>query len=443
MIEQDKSRIVKPEAVLLAADLRLRRSIAAPDASPFLSHHNFDDGQKERKYAAVRSIVRSDVQRFIQLFRAYPLVCSWVIATAVAESYGHDGDTRIYDHVLSKIGCSSISPHHRQDLSREFRKTCLRFGLPIVHRVSDRNESFVDDYVVQAGVAHNQLQHLAAAFLRGELEFGPPPVDDTIQLSAWAQDSVQQFIATNLPRPRRVIEHDDVGYHAAVFARILTSTPMNSPFELAFSKCLLEARKHFSLQTGKIAPRSPGLVFADGKLSLENPNLGLAIEISINGRDRTLSPGSRLALGSPWPTSAIFRVGDVGPNIMDIVETGEVLAFDTDSGRLLRRIKPDALAIAIDAVEVVLVCPQSFEVGEDASHPVGPCAFCASTRLKPSTSGYSGISASFNSVIQKHSSSRDRQARPPPPTAAYAAASSRRRRMRPASTLANIRLFRL
>ena len=34
---------------------------------------------------------------------------SWMVSTAVAESYGQEGDTRIYDHIQDKVGCPSIS----------------------------------------------------------------------------------------------------------------------------------------------------------------------------------------------------------------------------------------------------------------------------------------------------------------------------------------------
>jgi hypothetical protein len=295
-----------------------------------------------------------------------------MVSTAVAESYGQEGDTRIYDHIQDKVGCPSISSTQRQSLNRAFRKTCLRFGLPIVQRLNNGNDSLVDDYVVQAGVAHNQLKHLATAFLRGELEFGPPPVDDTVQLSAWAQEAVQQFMTTNLPRPRRVISHDDVGFHAAVYARISRSMAMDTPFERAFSKGLQEARQTFSARVGQTAPRAPVLIFADGELSLENPNLGLGAIISINGRDRSLAPNARIGIGSPWPALATFRIGDVGPNTIEIVGTGDLLAFDPDSGRLLRRIKPDAVSVTIDAVGIVLVCSHRFKAGENESYPIGP-----------------------------------------------------------------------
>jgi hypothetical protein len=372
MTDDAANRIVRPPTVVLdAANFKLRSSITAPDASPFLGHHILDDAQKERMYAALGTLTHSDVERFIQLFRRCPFVCSWVVSTAVAESYGQDGDTRIYDHIQHKIGCLSISPSQRQSLNRAFREICLRFGLPVVQRLNDGNDSFVDDYVVQAGVAHNQLRHLAAAFLRGELEFGPPPVDDTVQLSSWAQESVQQFMTTNLPRPRRVISHDDVGFHAAVYARISRSVAMDTSFEQAFGKALEEARQTFSARAGQIAPRPPVLVFSDGELSLENPNLGLSTIVSINGRDRTLAPNSRLGLGSPWPPFATFRIGDIGPNNVEIVGTDDLLAFDPENGRLLRRAKPDALSMTLDAVGVILVCSRPFTAGEDESFPVG------------------------------------------------------------------------
>jgi hypothetical protein len=79
--------------------------------------------------------------------------------------------TDAYDHIRHKVGCPSISWTQRQSPNRPFRKTCLRFGLPLTQRLNDGNDSLVDDYVVQAGVAHDQLKHLATAFFRGELEF--------------------------------------------------------------------------------------------------------------------------------------------------------------------------------------------------------------------------------------------------------------------------------
>ena len=62
-------RTVRPETVLSAANFKLRSSITAPDASPFLSHHNLDDTQKARALVALRTLVSADAERFIQLFR--------------------------------------------------------------------------------------------------------------------------------------------------------------------------------------------------------------------------------------------------------------------------------------------------------------------------------------------------------------------------------------
>lgn len=391
MIEKDASRIVKPEAVLGAANLRLRSSITAPNASPFLSHHNLDDTQKERTYAALRVLIRTDAERLINLFRLYPLVCGWAVSTAVAESYGQDGDTRIYEHIQAKIGCPSISPPQRQRLNRAFRAMCLCFGLPVVQQLKDGSDSFVDDYIVQAGVSHNQLKPLAAAFYRGELEFGPPPVDDTVHLSTWAQDSVRQFMTTNLPRPRRVIDHDDVGFHAAVYARL--SKPraiVDTPFEQAFSSALEEARKTFRAGAGEIAPRAPMLVFADGELSLENPNLGLGVVISIKNHDYSLAPGSRLGLRSPWPTFVTFRIAGVGHNSIEIIGPDDLLVFDPDAGRLLRRVRSDALSVTVDALAVILVCSRQFTADASESSPVGPEAHACYVSLENTVKVQSG-----------------------------------------------------
>ena len=371
MSDSNQGRNVTPESVVVAANFKLRRSIIAPDASPFLSHHNLEEGQKERVLSAIRTFSRNDIENFDKLFRMGSLVCCWVIATTVAESYGHDGDTRIYDHILHAIGCASASSHERQKLNQAFRKACLRYGLSVVQRMNDGNDSFVDDYIVQAGVSHNQLPHLALAFLRAETELGQPPLEDTIQLSLWAQEAVQHFISTNLPRPRRVIEHDDIGYHAAVFARIISSGAASTPFEQAFHRAIVEAKHNYRMQGTAIAPRLPTLVFSNGELSIENPNASVPIVIAIGGRDRTLTSGSRFGLSTPWLASVTFRSPDGKPNSMEIIVQEEMLAFDPDSGRLLRRFKFNTSNVTIDALHTVLVSSQRFFAGGSESYSIG------------------------------------------------------------------------
>jgi hypothetical protein len=157
---------------------------------------------------------------------------------------------------------------------------------------------------------------------------------------------------------------------------------MDTPFEQAFRKALEEARQTFRARAGQNAPRPPVLVFAAGELSLENPNLGLGTMISITGRDRFLAPGSRLGLASPWPAFATFGIGDVGPNAIEIIGVGDFLAFDSDSGRLLRRVKPDALSVTLDAVGIILVCSRPFTASEHESYAVGPEAYALFVSLE-------------------------------------------------------------
>ncbi|MHB2165627.1 hypothetical protein [Alsobacter sp. R-9] len=352
--------------VLQSATHQLRKQLNSADASPFLGHHALEAALTDRVALAIKTIVQGDQERFVNLFRTFPLVSAWFTVSSLATHYGHEGHLEIYGPVARAIGANTIDPSIREALSKCFRAACFKYALPLPPPGQhDRTE----DYIVQAGAAHAQLPELARAFIRAERDHGPPPLDDTAQLSVWSLQAIS-FAHVGMTRLRRVIQYDTAGYHAAAFERVRRAQVANTPFE---SK-LLEAVKRASEDikpSSSVVVAPPNLSFLGGELALELPRGANAVMLGLQARERLLLPGERLALPDPWPEHVFWSVGDGTPASMPVVGSSEGLAFDASDGRLLRRFPLTNGETSVDATAVNIISRTRFQVDGDESTTIG------------------------------------------------------------------------
>src|SRR5271157_1676714 len=73
------------------AELLIRRSIAAADATPFVAHCELDDARKSRFSTSFKQFLRGDASRIPEAFRRWPLTTLWNFALALSQDYGEDG----------------------------------------------------------------------------------------------------------------------------------------------------------------------------------------------------------------------------------------------------------------------------------------------------------------------------------------------------------------
>lgn len=361
---------------LSATELALRRRLQRYDSSPFISHLELEEGRADLLRAAAKAFVRGKPEAISRFIQCYPLSGLWVMVKSIAENYGHDGNA-VYQWIAHAYGVSDIPNQHRAELNRTFRTACRKLGLSVA---GFRPVGFVDDYVFQAGVADNQLPALVDAFVQAEAILGLPPDDDTRRLYAW-QDQAAEFAPWQLSRLRNILCQDEIAYHALCYARVRQG--VNDDLGLGRRIAAeLEAADSKSLSRRASLLAQPKLVWVDDALVIQAPN-GVPILASIGGRDRRISGGGQLVLGTPWPAALNWKHSDEAPSgsasgtLAVLDGERKLLAFDADNGSFLRAVTDAASAtpVYLDARQVVLIASSAFSVNEEAAVPLGRQAF--------------------------------------------------------------------
>jgi hypothetical protein len=221
---------------------------------------------------------------------------------------------------------------------------------------------------------------MVEAFLDAEAVLGPTPDDDTQRLNAW-EDEAAEFAPWTLLRLRNVLRQDESGYHAQCFARARRGEVSGAEFEAMVAAELAQALSSSSHRKAAVA--APALVFQDDALFVAAPP-GDGIVVNLSGRDRLVAAGGRLALPMPWPSIVTWkRAGAQGvPETMPLAllsEDRRLLAFDTETGRLLRVITISCAqsSAPIDATEIALIAAAPFSVREQRALALGKRLSCA------------------------------------------------------------------
>lgn len=357
--------------VLFSANSRLMDSLSQTHASPFIAHHELDDELARKTREATKIFICGDSARLNPLLEKFPAVGTWIIASVLTKHYGEEGNRKIYFHIAKAFGIADGIPQQcHRPLLKAFRHACQYLSLTLPHRTV----RLVDNYLLQAGVAQNQLSAMVDAFLDAETTLGSPPAEDTRQLNAW-EDAAADLAPLGLRVLRHILWHDQSAYHALAFSRLRNNEPPVSSFE----ESLREFIKQGMDQPGwrdRVVAVSPSLIFLDGELALSLPRGTKVVELAIAGLRRRLAPGGVLTLKPPWPDTINWRVsGSDGVGWVSQAVFGSercVLVFDGENGRLLKAFTDedrDKPAI-VDAEEVAILSPAPFTADGEVSHSI-------------------------------------------------------------------------
>ncbi len=369
------SREPSPQESLKAFESDLRRKLGAANAPPFIGLLDVGPEDRERIRQLVREKIAGDFRRVSWAFNATPAVAAWSVAGALTEDYGGQ-DAAIYRIVEDVLGVSLQLPVRRDKLYVAFSDVCRRFELALF-----RGGRKVDAYLVQAGVSRPQLPDVIEAFLRAERAFGPPPTHATDALNSW-EDEAFEFLPQGLRVPRRVLEADDTGFHAAAFARCRSGAIPQTDFERRFQSVLEEIRSRApSAKRRQKTVARPKLVWSDGALALSVPRLEGRLRIDFNGQQRRLREGIDWPIPQPWPRRIGWAFDDASGVIEILDSESHALAFDAPSGRLLKEIGDAQNAFEIDAPEALLIARSPFSIAGADAVGIGPESFVAATLL--------------------------------------------------------------
>ena len=316
------SREPSPQESLKAFESDLRRKLGAANAPPFIGLLDVGPEYRERIRHLVREKIAGDFRRVSWTFNATPAVAAWSVAGALTEDYGGQ-DAAIYRIVEDVLGVSLQLPVRRDKLYVAFSDVCRRFELALF-----RGGRKVDAYLVQAGVSRPQLPDVIEAFLRAERAFGPPPTHATDALNSW-EDEAFEFLPQGLRVPRRVLEADDTGFHAAAFARCRSGAIPQTDFERRFQSVLEEIRSRApSARRRQKTVARPKLVWSDGALALSVPLLEGRLRIDFNDQKLRLREGIDWPIPQPWPRrrlreGALSRLGQEQGTAQPVIRLGQ------------------------------------------------------------------------------------------------------------------------
>ena len=258
------------------AELLIRRSLAAADATPFVAHCELDDAHKSRFSTSFKQFLRGDASRIPEAFRRWPLTTLWNFAIALSQDYGEDGHA-VYA-VLDRTFAVNIPGvgDLRSRINSHFRSVCRKHGL-----CYEGSERWVNDYLAQAGIANSQLHHVAKAFLFAERAFGPAPYDNTSALNSW-EDDAAYFLPQGVHIPRMVLEVDETAHYAFLFSRYRQKETPRNEFERLFFDEISKAESSITggHQRAQSVPR-PSLIWSQNGLALALPKLEGRLSVSI------------------------------------------------------------------------------------------------------------------------------------------------------------------
>lgn len=359
-------------------DFLLSQSLRSPNSPPFIGlaplKSKFQDGAVEK----TRVFLGGSASRLPKLFQSFPYVTAWCITQALSDSYG-ETDHGIYRHIENALGISLETQQSRRMLFDGFCRVCDKLGLP--SRGFDR---MVDVYLLHAGVSIAQVPAIIEAFLRQEAAFGPPPLESTVLLNRWEDDSLD-FVHPSIITPRRAILWDETAWHANLFARVrATTTPFLPviPFEERFAEILTQrlnggggAAAH--IVQGLIPVPKPRLIWRDGGLFLRLPRTEGRIQLwqDQEVRPLRLRGGEDWLLPQPWSKHLRWQIGNQGGEITFLSASTGFAVFDRATGYLVRDSDGTRRDLEVDAADTVILSRNPFSIQNELALEAGALGF--------------------------------------------------------------------
>lgn len=368
---------------LITLNVIVQNRLQKASTPPFLGLLPLEDKYFGQACTAVRSFLAGDPHLLKPLFSKLGYVAGWVVARSLHETYGGE-DRAVYSHLEGILGVKlGVNGAGRTLLFEGFRAVCHKLGIP-----TENISGMVGLYLLQAGVAEADLEHLVDALFHQERAFGPVSRENTATVNSW-EDDAMAFMPGGLVRPQKAILADETGYHGRLYLRIREERDQfqsDVPFETHFSdlvKKLGTTGSKPGCHARALQPK-PKLIWhgdgvaldvpkTDGRMHLWPFNDGSALRI--RGGDKWLLP-------QPWPKNMRWELRDAEGTIPFLTSDSDIAVFDQTNGRLYAALTPGgAPAREIDGTDVVLVSRRPFEFGATQAHQAGTEVFVVYARL--------------------------------------------------------------
>ena len=325
--------------------------LRAADASPFIGQLPILD--EEQKAGRIFLRLGDSFQSLCKMLARYPALGLALVAGAVARQDDRSLDElAVFGHIEHFIGRQNrpLSLDEKQELFDVFRSACVKLGLTVqrARRQGDLQWR-VREFILQGGARQAHADRLAEAFLQTERSLGTPDPFDTMACVSFCDEAAKRLDA--VPRLRMILENDQTGWHASVFARLRKGQEqVASPIRDALKREIEKARG----KPSSLSERRPQLVLRGIDLCVSVPEGGpLTID---DGQRRIVLCEGEAALRAPWPTTLTWQVQDGQPQAFArwLDQLDACAIFDAETGAFLGYVqsgitltaRPGHLAIA-------------------------------------------------------------------------------------------------
>ncbi|MCS6803433.1 MAG: hypothetical protein NZ773_16015 [Dehalococcoidia bacterium] len=329
-------------AVLLhktrAASEGVAQRLRGADAPPFIGQLPLHPEERSAAVERLR-LFRDPFSALCQLLKHQPPLALALIAGEVA---GQGDDTlenhSVFPHIARLLGPAKqdLSNDEREQLVRAFRDAALRLGLTVQpERRPGDLQWRVNELVLQGGARRAHARTLAEAFHRTERAIGLPDPGDTAACVRFCRATAERV--PNTPRLRMILENDQTGWHAALYARLRRGDPVG---ESRIGPELAKELQGLATQSVSETRRRPELVLRGLDLCIHVPPGG---PVTIHDGSRELIvPGGDFVVRTPWPDAIRWRWGETSwQTIGDWLGAADICAaFEAESGRFLRAVRP-------------------------------------------------------------------------------------------------------
>lgn len=362
--------------VLQALDFKVRGRQKSGDAPPFLGV-SMDLGELDRLQSAIKTVSSFDGLSPDRLISKYPYAVSWAICALLSIKYGED--KHYIWPIIDQLFGRKLSPNQRNSLTEGFRFACRKLGL-----AADGFERNVDLFLMHAGVAREQLIHIARCFLAQHASIGPPPADDVVHLNRWEDDSMQ-FLPIGVEVPRRPILHDETAWHAYLYLEWTRDTA-NLEGAGGFLETFANAIKQAKDERGKgrrveIAPQ-PRIAWHHGRLVIHFPKMPGRVKVDAGEGIQRVRADKPYSVPLPTPQHVNWQSGERSGQIELFRDPSDFLLFDEEDGRLVLHWSRTGGAQARAPVpRGLVVSPSQFCIDGESAEPVAPGLFAAPVEL--------------------------------------------------------------
>jgi|GEM_PF-2035703 len=287
-----------------------------------------------------------------RIFELCPTVACWGTLKGLSDSYD-GGNRHVYEPISDFLEEPLGEAWQRDTLKHNFRRKGRAIGLPVVG--TEPTSLFFG----AVGPVKSMYSEMAHAFIFWALSFGVPATEDTTAARVWQRRAVN-YSAPNLKRLQVAVQFDQSAFLAQRFeAWRQGSDPLSQNERELFSAYDRAAAEYGRKRKDLIGP--PVACWSADRLGLEAEKSDRA-QIVVSGVvQKRLTPGGQKTLDAPWDEKVSWKCGTATRQVPFAPSEGELLLFDADTGRLIKRAALADGAVTVACETVVALAAKPFE----------------------------------------------------------------------------------